>query len=142
MPNTREYAWKNIQVSIGNNNVATLQEISYSMQREIGVLYGQGDTPRAIQEGNKSYEGQIAMLQSEYLKFKKFTKDFNDTFNITVTYKRKEGGVELIQKDILKYCQCAGAEFSMSQGELGQIMTAPFIFLEVKPEDDESPDWT
>lgn len=142
MPNTREYAWKNIQVSIGNNNVATLQEISYSMQREIGVLYGQGDTPRAIQEGNKSYEGQIAMLQSEYMKFKKLTNNFNDTFNITVTYTRKEGADTRIQKDILKICQCAGAEFSMSQGELGQVMTAPFIFLEVESTDQESPDWT
>lgn len=141
MPNTREYAWKNITVKykIGGSDavqVFTLQEVSYSSQMELGALYGEGDKPRSIQQGNKSYEGQIAMLQSEYDKLRKATANFENDFNITIkyslAYKDNKGADKTkVNTHILKYCYCAGAEYSMSQGELGQILTIPFMFTDV-----------
>ena len=141
MPKTREYAWKNITVNykVGKNDdvqVFTLQEVSYSSQMELGALYGEGDEPRSIQQGNRSYEGQIAMLQSEYEKLRTATSDFDFNFNITVKYilnYKDTDGTERkkVNTHTLTNCQCAGAEYSMSQGELGQILTVPFMFTDV-----------
>ena len=143
MTNTREFAWKNITATYQTGKMAsaagivTLQEVSYTSQMELGALYGQGDAPRSIQQGNRSYEGQIAVLQSDYEKLRQATENFEFDFNIVVKYlltytdskdKKKKNK---IQTHTLECCYCAGAEYSMSQGELGQILTIPFMFTKV-----------
>lgn len=66
MPNTREYEWSDISVVLGNRDLTGIRGIKYSEKKETEPLYAKGKYPHSIQDGNRSVEGEITILQSEY----------------------------------------------------------------------------
>ena len=66
MFNTREYEWADINVVMAGRNVTGFRAVSYTSKQEKEALYAKGNKPHSIQRGNKSYEGSISLVQSEY----------------------------------------------------------------------------
>lgn len=66
MINKREYEWEDISIVLAGRLVTGVQGVSYNPKQEKEAIYGKGNKPIAIQRGNKSYEGKVTLLQSEY----------------------------------------------------------------------------
>jgi hypothetical protein len=66
MANSKQYEWNDISVNILGRNVKGLLGLEYNIKTEKKPLYGRGNKPLSIQSGNKSYDGQITLLKSEF----------------------------------------------------------------------------
>lgn len=62
--NSREYEWSSLKLFMLGRFVTGLQGVSYNSKQEKEYVYGTGE-PRAIQRGNRSYEGELKLLQFE-----------------------------------------------------------------------------
>lgn len=61
-----EYSWVSLKFAfLGNADVKGVQSINYKVARESENLYGGGDEPVAIGYGNKTYEGEIKLMQKD-----------------------------------------------------------------------------
>lgn len=61
-----EYSWASLRFAfLGNVDVKGVQAITYKQMRAKENLYGVGDEPVARGYGNKTYEGEIRLMQKE-----------------------------------------------------------------------------
>lgn len=109
MFNSKEYEWADINVVMAGRPVTGFRSVKYSSKQEKEALYAKGNKPQGVQRGNKSYEGSIGLLQSEY-----------------------EALSQACGGDIL-----VGAEFTednteWKQGDKFQEKELPFIFVDKK----------
>lgn len=65
--NNREYAWGDISILVGGQPVAGARAINYKVSQSKEALVAAGREPRAIQKGQRSYEGSLTVLQSELM---------------------------------------------------------------------------
>lgn len=65
--NNREYAWGDISILVGGQPVAGARAINYKVSQSKEALVAAGREPRAIQKGQRSYEGSLTLLQSELM---------------------------------------------------------------------------
>lgn len=107
------------------------REILFKAGKE--ALYAKGNKPQGVQRGNKSYEGSIGLLQSEYEALSQACGgDILDaSFDLVVSYGNATKG-DVIVTDIL-----VGAEFTednteWKQGDKFQEKELPFIFVDKK----------
>ena len=63
---TAQFAWKNLSVLIDGRPTIELTDIEYNPSKQLEEIFGAGDNPQFIGEGNKTYAGSIEMLQSGY----------------------------------------------------------------------------
>ena len=113
--------------------ITGIQGISYTAQQEKTFVYGQTANPRAIQSGNRRYEGEIRLLQSELEALiaaapKKDLLSLN--FDLVVTYADKES-TEVVT-DLLKFCEISRIPKSMSQGDGFMEISLPILFMGVR----------
>ena len=66
MVNTREYEWSDVTVVMAGRPVTGLRGVKYTAKQEKEALHAAGNKPVSIQRGNKTYEGEVTLLQSEY----------------------------------------------------------------------------
>ena len=66
MNNTREYEWSDVNVIVAGRPVTGIRGVKYSSKQEKELLHAKGNKPIGIQHGNKTYEGELTLLQSEY----------------------------------------------------------------------------
>lgn len=132
--NSAEYAWKDVFVFIDGNPIGGIQNIEYTQSTENEYVYGRGSAPRAIQEGNESYEGTITLLQSEYealreatqaAGYKNITKVF---FTISVSYAIGTN----IQTDVVQQLKITEIPKSLAQNDKFMTIELPFMALGVK----------
>ncbi len=132
--NAAEYAWKDVYVFIDGNPIVGIQNIEYTQSTENEYVYGRGSAPKAIQQGNESYEGTITLLQSEYealreavqaAGYKNITKPF---FTISVSYAI---GVN-IQTDLIQQLKINEIPKGMSQNDKYGTHELPFMALGIK----------
>lgn len=133
MFNSREYEWADICVVMAGRPVTGFRAVKYSSKQEKEAVYAKGNKPHGLQRGNKSYEGSIGLLQSEYEALRQAGGgDVLDiSFDIVVSYGNASKG-DTIVTDIL-----VGAEFTednteWKQGDKFQEKELPFIFLDKK----------
>lgn len=133
MVNTREYEWSDVNVVLAGRLVTGLRGIKYSGKQEKEALYAKGNKPHSIQRGNKSYDGEITLLQSEYEALKQASGgDILDaSFNVVASYGNPSNG------DVITVDTLVGVEFTednteWKQGDKFQEKTLPFIFLDLK----------
>ena len=110
--------------------VTGLQGVSYMSRQEKEYVYGTGSEPRAIQHGNRSYEGELKLLQSELeaLIAAAPEKDALDLqFDIVVSYTAR-GNPQIIT-DTLKACEFTEVPKGMQQNDKQMEITLPIIFL-------------
>lgn len=131
--NSREYEWNDIRVNVGGRDIVGLLAVSYTESQEKEVVYARGNKPLRVQRGNKSYKGEITILQSELeaLKIgsgKNSLLDIN--FNITIGYVPADNLV--IVTDQCKGCEFTEIEKGMKQGDKNAEIKLPFIFIDLK----------
>lgn len=93
----------------------------------------QGQQAARHQRGNKSYEGSITLLQSEYESLKQACGgDILDaSFDIVVAYGNASKG-DAIVTDILVGAEFTEDKTAWKQGDKFQEKVLPFIFLDKK----------
>ena len=130
MVNTREYEWADVTVVLAGRLVTGLRGVKYSAKQEKELLHAKGNKPHSIQRGNKTYEGEITLLQSEYEALKQACGgDILDaSLDIVAAYGNPSAG-DVMTTDIL-----AGVEFTednteWKQGDKFQEKTLPFLFI-------------
>jgi hypothetical protein len=133
MFNTREYEWADINVVMAGRNVTGFRAVSYTSKQEKEALYAKGNKPHSIQRGNKSYEGSISLVQSEYEALKQAAGgDILDaSIDLVVSYGNPTKG-DTIVTDLLQGVEFTDDKTEWKQGDKFQEKELPFIFLDKK----------
>ncbi|MDA3834005.1 MAG: hypothetical protein PF495_11465 [Spirochaetales bacterium] len=63
---TGQFAWKELLVLIDGRPMLGLTDIEIKTVKNLEEIYGAGDSPQFIGEGNKSHSGNIELLQADY----------------------------------------------------------------------------
>ena len=133
MFNSREYEWSDINVVMAGRNVTVFRAVSYTSKQEKEALYAKGNKPHSIQRGNKSYEGSISLVQSEYEALKQAAGgDILDaSIDLVVSYGNPTKG-DTIVTDLLQGVEFTDDKTEWKQGDKFQEKELPFIFLDKK----------
>ncbi|MCD8177979.1 MAG: hypothetical protein LUE98_11365 [Tannerellaceae bacterium] len=129
MFNSRQYEYADITVFMGDRDVTGLRSIKYTAKQEKETVYGKGNMPLSIQKGNKSFEGEIGLLQSELEALTESGISLLDLeLKIVATYGNPSNGDTLVIDELI------GVQFTeetkeMKQGDKFMEITLPIIFL-------------
>lgn len=131
MFNSREYEFADITVITGGKDIIGLRGVKYSSKQDKEAIYGKGNLPISIQKGNKSYEGELSLLQRELetLEANSPKRDLmNLQFDMVVCYGNPSNGDAMVT-DKLIGCQFTEETKEMKQGDKFMEVSLPFIFL-------------
>lgn len=130
--NNKEFSWSNVQAVAVGRNLTKIRGVKYGAKKEKEAVYARGENPHGIQSGNKAYEGEIKLLQSEAETLSALLspeQDLTDLppFDLVVSYVPKGALAPLTHI-------CRGVEITedmreMSQGDKFQEITLPVLFL-------------
>lgn len=128
--NSKQYEWSDIAVRIGGRDIVGLRGIKYELKQEKEVLHAKGSEPHSIQRGNKTYEGEVTLTQSELETLSKAGDGdiLSLSVNILVSYGDPAKGALMIT-DELQGCEFTAEPREMKQGDKSMEVTLPFIFL-------------
>ncbi len=132
MVNTREYEWSDVTVVMAGRNVTGLRGVKYSAKQEKELLHAKGNKPHSIQRGNKTYDGEITLLQSEYEALKQACGgDILDaSLDIVAAYGNPTAG-DVITTDVLVGVEFTEDNTEWKQGDKFQEKTLPFLFIDL-----------
>ena len=130
-----EYSWNNITVVAGGRPLAGIVGVKYGEKQEKEYLYAKGNEPHSIQRKNKSYEGEITILQSELEALIKSSPQKSllnvKLETITIAYAPKDGpGV--ITVDQIKKAEFTESMKDIKQGDGNMEIALPIMFLRLK----------
>ncbi len=133
--NSSEYSWADIKVVMLGRPIGGLRGVKYKKTQEKETVYGAGNEPRAIQRGNRSYEGEITLLQSELEALNRSAgkgKDVTDlrNVNIVVAYAPEQGAP--LVTDTIKNVEFTEFEKGMQQNDKFAEISLPFIALGIE----------
>lgn len=131
MFNSREYEYADVTVVLGGKDLTGLRGIKYSVKQDKELIYGKGNLPHSIQKGNKSFEGEISVLQSELetLIANSPKRDLMELqFDVVVCYGNPSNGDVMIT-DTLLGCQITEYSKETKQGDKFMEVSLPIIFL-------------
>ena len=133
MVNTREYEWSDVSVVLAGRQVTGIRGVKYSAKQEKELLHAKGNKPHSIQRGNKTYDGEITLLQSEYEALKQACGgDILDaSLDIIASYGNPSQG-DVITTDALLGVEFTEDNTEWKQGDKFQEKALPFIFLDKK----------
>lgn len=133
MVNTREYEWADVSVVMAGRMVTGLRGVKYSAKQEKELLHAKGDKPHSIQRGNKTYDGEITLLQSEYEALKQACGGdiLDSSLDIVAAYGNPSAG-DVITTDILVGVEFTEDNTEWKQGDKYQEKTLPFLFIDKK----------
>ena len=133
MVNTREYEWSDVTVVLAGRMVTGLRGVKYSAKQEKELLHAKGNKPHSIQRGNKTYDGEISLLQSEYEALKQACGgDILDaSLDIVAAYGNPTAG-DVITTDVLVGVEFTEDNTEWKQGDKFQEKTLPFLFIDLK----------
>ena len=133
MVNTREYEWVDVSVVMAGRMVTGLRGVKYSAKQEKELLHAKGNKPHSIQRGNKTYDGEITLLQSDYEALKQACGgDILDaSIDIVAAYGNPSAG-DVITTDILVGVEFTEDNTEWKQGDKYQEKTLPFLFIDKK----------
>lgn len=133
MINTREYEWSDVTVVMAGRLITGLRGVKYSAKQEKELLHAKGNKPHSIQRGNKTYDGEITLLQSEYEALKQACGgDILDaSMDIVAAYGNPSAG-DVITTDVLVGVEFTEDNTEWKQGDKFQEKVLPFLFLDKK----------
>lgn len=131
MGKSRQYAWGDLQFTIGGELRSDITGITYKTRQEKVVSFGTGENARSVQRGAKKHDGFIYMLQSciLWLQDQVDTRSILDLqLDIVVTYGDASKG------DDVRIDKLYGVEFieepgGMLKEEMEHEYCIPFVFL-------------
>ncbi len=135
MVNTREYEWADVSVVMAGRMVTGLRGVKYSAKQEKELLHAKGNKPHSIQRGNKTYDGEITLLQSEYEALKQACGGdiLDSSLDIVASYGNPSAG-DAITTDVLVGVEFTEDNTEWKQGDKFQEKTLPFLFIDKKSE--------
>lgn len=137
--NSNEKEFADISVSVLGYTCSGLRGLTFKKSQEKELVYGAGNKPKTIQNGNIKYEGTLTLLKSDVdlLNTAARAAGYDDIIgvparliNITCVYQEKEGGS--LQTDALINCAFSEIEDGMKQGDKFKEISLAFIFLRLK----------
>ncbi len=133
MVNTREYEWSDVTVVMAGRPVTGLRGVKYSAKQEKELLHAKGNKPHSIQRGNKTYDGEITLLQSEYEALKQACGgDILDaSVDVVAAYGNPSAG-DVVTTDVLVGVEFTEDNTEWKQGDKFQEKTLPFLFIDKK----------
>lgn len=133
MFNSREYEWADVTLMLGGKDIIGVRGVKYSIKQEKEAVYGKGNEPVAIQKGNKSYEGEFTVLQSELetLRQEGGGTILDLQLNAVVCYGNPAKG-DVLVTDVLQGIQFTEEPKDIKQGDKFTEHSLPFIFLRLK----------
>ena len=133
MFNSREYEWSDVNVVAAGRPVTGIRGVKYSSKQEKEVLHAKGNKPHSIQRGNKTYDGELTVTQSEYeaLRAAGGGDILDISIDIVVAYGNPSKG-DVITKDLLMGVEFTEDNTEWKQGDKFQEKSLPFIFLNKK----------
>jgi len=136
MFNSKQYNWADVEIWLLGKKIAGARGIKYKISQEKEVIYGAGNQPMGIGKGNKSYEGEITLLQSEVeaLTLSAMAAGGDDItdlseMNVIINYAPKNGA---LTTDILQNVAFTEMEKGMNQNDKFAEISLPFIALGIK----------
>jgi hypothetical protein len=132
MFDSKEYEWADVTVVMAGRDVTGIRGVSYTSSQEKEALYAKGNKPHGIQRGNKSYEGSIRLLQSEYdaLNAAAGGDVLDVNFNIIVSYGNPSRG-DVIKTDLLSGVEITSKPKSLNQNDKFMEIELPLVMLDV-----------
>lgn len=133
MFNSREYEWSDVNVVAAGRPVKGIRGVKYSSKQEKEVLHAKGNKPHSIQRGNKTYDGELTVTQSEYeaLRAAGGGDILDISIDIVVAYGNPSKG-DVITTDLLMGVEFTEDNTEWKQGDKFQEKSLPFIFLDKK----------
>jgi hypothetical protein len=133
MTNTREYEWADVNVVVAGRVVTGLRGIKYGSKQEKELVHAKGNKPHSIQRGNKTYDGELTLLQSEYEALRTACGGdvLDGSFDIVVSYGNPTKG-DTITTDVLVGVEITEDGTEWKQGDKFQEKTLPFLYLDQK----------
>ena len=133
MFNSREYEWSDVNVVAAGRPVTGIRGVKYSSKQEKEVLHAKGNKPHSIQRGNKTYDGELTVTQSEYeaLRAAGGGDILDISIDIVVAYGNQSKG-DVITTDLLMGVEFTEDNTEWKQGDKFQEKSLPFIFLDKK----------
>lgn len=130
--NSKQYGWKDLSIVLGGRIIEGVTEVEYAKKQATDFLYGRGNDPHDIVEGNNEYEGKITVWQSELEAMTRDapSKDITKLRpDIIVTYAAEEGGQTVT--DILKNVKFPEYKKGFKQGDKNMLVELPFKFTKI-----------
>jgi hypothetical protein len=132
---TDEYAWADIKVVMLGRPVIGIRGVRYKVTRTKTNIYALGSKPVARTRGNKEFEGELVLLQSELEAIQKGLakgQDITDIkpFDIVVSYAPNDGGQ--IVTDMMKAVEFLEVEKGMNQNDPNMELTLPVIIGDIQ----------
>lgn len=131
---SRQYEFADLVLVLGGKTITGFRGVKYSAKQEKELLYGKGAEPLSIQKGNRSYEGELTLLQSELETLIANSPDasiLSLQLDAAVCYGNPTKGDVMIT-DILQGIQFTEESKEIKQGDKNMEITLPFIFLRLK----------
>lgn len=132
---TKEVEWSDTEVRIAGSRLTKLRGIKYGVKTEKTHLHAEGERPRGIQTGNKTYQGEIKLLVGALDDMHRATlaaggDDVTDLeFEVVITYKAR--GNRALKTVTLVGCQITEASEGWDQGAKEMEVTLPILFLDL-----------
>ena len=139
MFDSREFEYADVKVSLLGIELTGLRGNTYKKSQEKELVYGQGNDPKAIQRGQKKYEGSLMLLKSDYdiLDAAARAAGYEDLvdvpgrlINITTVYDKGDGTP--LATDVCQNVEFTEVEDGMKTGDKFKEVTLPYIFLRKK----------
>lgn len=134
--NGKEYAWADTSVVISGKTtpVIGIREINYGTQQQHEHLHAAGRDPYSVTSGNKTYQGNLILLQSEVEALQKAMpagKDITDARDIQITVAYLPDGEGQIVTDQIKGVRFEEVQKGMASGDGHMEVNIPFKALKI-----------
>lgn len=133
---TEQYSWSDVNIVMLGKVVTGARGVRYKASQEKEPIYGRGSKPVAMGRGNKTYEGELKLLQSELEALQEAAGSGNEltdiaAFDIVISYVPRSGGTQIVT-DIIKYAEFTENEKQLNQGDKFMEITLPIVALDIK----------
>lgn len=133
--NTKEYAWADVELFMMGRPVTGARGVKFKSSQEKEVIHASGNEPVGVGHGNKTYEGELTLLQSEVEALTIAAGTGNDivdipAFNIVVAFAPKLGDVKSVYT--IKFAEFTEVERAMKQNDKFAEINLPFIALGIE----------
>jgi hypothetical protein len=123
-----EYTFKDMKLFFGGRIVTGFRGIKWKVSRVVSEIWASGDKPHTIVKGNKSFSGELELLQSEVeamLESLGKGKDLTDgIFQATVCFATLS--IAKIKTHQITDIHVTDFEMGMMQGDANMVVKLPF----------------